>query len=117
MQVDELKEIRITPFMKIPINVMISYWMISKIELIICAIYGSIIAKKKKYMNEILEPKLKPSICDLFQDKYVFLFQQNSVPCHVATVEKTVFQIIVSHNWNGLEIVKALTQIKFYEGN
>lgn len=51
---------------------------------IICAIYGIIHAKN--CMNEIPNPKLKTLICDIFEDNYVFLFQQNPTPCHVPVV-------------------------------
>lgn len=41
-------------------------------------------------MNEILEPKLEPSICDLLQ---VFLFfKKILVPCHFAAVCKKRFE-------------------------
>ena len=42
----------------------------------------------QKYVNEIL----KPSARDLFQDNEPFIFQQDSAPCHIAAVCKTLFQ-------------------------
>ena len=56
----------------------------------ICMINGNI--KAQKYINEMPEPKLKPSsVCDLFQDNKAFIFQQDSAPCHIAGVWKKWF--------------------------
>ena len=43
-------------------------------------------------INEILDPKLKLSTCDLFQGNEAFIFHQYSAPCHVAAVCKKWFQ-------------------------
>lgn len=46
----------------------------------------------QKYLKLILGSKLKSSKHNLFQDNHTFIFEQNSAPCHVATVHKKRFQ-------------------------
>ena len=57
----------------------------------------------QKYINEILEPKLKPFAHDLFKDNEVFIFQQDSAQCHVNAVYKKWFQNnhILLREWPG----------------
>lgn len=50
------------------------------------------ILNAKKYIETVLEPKLIPSIRDLFPNKAPFIFQQDSAPCHTAKVCKAWFQ-------------------------
>ena len=46
----------------------------------------------KKYIETILEPKLIPSIRDIFSNKAPFILQQDSAPCHIPKVCKAWFQ-------------------------
>lgn len=50
------------------------------------------ILNAKKYIATILEPKLIPSIMDLFPNKAPFIFQQDSAPCHTAKICKEWFK-------------------------
>ena len=46
----------------------------------------------RKYIDEVLVPKMMPSANDLFKEKssnskvVEFIYQQDSTPCHTATV-------------------------------
>jgi len=45
-----------------------------------------------RYIQEVLEPKLLPSVCDTFGDGAEFIFQQDGAPCHTARQCKKWFQ-------------------------
>ncbi|KFM76885.1 Transposable element Tcb2 transposase, partial [Stegodyphus mimosarum] len=47
----------------------------------------------RKYIDTILEPKLLPSIRDLFPNNASFIFQKESAPCHTAKISKEWFPI------------------------
>lgn len=85
----------ITPTMKHPVSVIWSC-MTSKIQAKF-VINRNINAQK--YTKEILKLKLKLSTHDL-QDKKAFIFQQDSILCHVACVWKSGFKIIILLYWN-----------------
>ena len=72
--------------MKHPVSVMIWGCMTAKGVGRMCAVNGILTAQK--YIKDILEPRLKPSARDLFKENEPFIFQQDSAPCHVASVCK-----------------------------
>ncbi|CAL1261739.1 unnamed protein product [Larinioides sclopetarius] len=53
------------------------------------------ILNAKKYIETVLEPKLIPSIRDLFPNNAPFIFQQDSAPCHTAKEESTENGVLV----------------------
>ena len=75
---------------KIPTNVMISACMSADGVARIQVIDGILNAKKN--IETVLEPKLIPSIRDLFPNNAPFIFQQDSAPRHIAKVCKAWFQ-------------------------
>ena len=48
-----------------------------------------------RYINEVLETKLMPSVHDIFGDISEFVFQQDGAPCHTA---KTCIKWFTDHN-------------------
>ena len=72
----------LTPTMKHPVTVMIwgcmSWSGIGRIQVV----NGMLNATR--YIHEVLQPKLLPSVRDIFGDGAEFVFQQDGAPCHTA---------------------------------
>jgi len=80
----------LTPTMKHPVAVMIWGCMSWSGVGCIQVVNGTLNATR--YIQEVLEPKLLPSVCDTFGDGAEFIFQQDGAPCHTARQCKKWFQ-------------------------
>jgi len=76
--------------MKHPVTVMIwgcmSWSGVGRIQVV----NGTLNATR--YIHEVLEPKLIPSVRDIFGDAVDFIFQQDGAPCHTARLCVKWFQ-------------------------
>jgi len=83
----------LTPTMKHPVSVMVWACMAWSGVGWMQLINGTLNASR--YINEVLETKLMPSVHDIFGDISEFVFQQDGAPCHTA---KTCIKWFTDHN-------------------